>query len=248
MKRTIRNLAFAAIATAALAGTAMTPVLADAAGKTDQAVEASKSGKANPNLQLSQDGYNVMRDIRAARIAIFNGDPSAAQKYVDLARDDLGKVKTDDKLAKLNSTDDPNLIPVDGQVVVADNFQATPEKAKHIAAGNAHLKKGETAKAMDELKLADVDVGFTRVLMPLRETQNHVDIAYKLVKDEKFYEANMALKAAEDGLNADTVMLVEVPNTDHAKTGSISKSAAPAKPASGQAAAKDAGHPATARK
>lgn len=217
MKRTYRNLSLAAFAITAVTAATLPAIFAQAANKTDQVVQTSKSGKANPNLRLSQDGYNVMRDVRAARVAIFNGDTKQAMTLTEQTQADLKKVKADDKLANV-SKGDKNLIPVDGQLVVADNFVSTPEKAKHIAAGNAHLKKGESKKAMDELKLAGVDIGFTRILMPLKVTEAHVDLAKQLIGQEKYYQANMALKATEDALNVDTVMLVETPKTQAPKT------------------------------
>ena len=97
---------------------------------SDQVVAATKADKADPNLQLSQDGYNVMRDVRAARIAIFNGDTEAATKYVDQAKQDVAKAKTDDGAMKTADTGDKNLIAIDGQLVVSDNFDVTPEKGK----------------------------------------------------------------------------------------------------------------------
>ncbi len=216
MKRTYRNLSLAAFAITAVTATALPSIIAQAASKTDQVVQASKSGKANPNLQLSQDGYNVVRDVQAARIAIFNGDTQQAKTLTEEAKADLKKVKADDKLANLNKGD-KNLIPVDGQLVVADDFVSTPEKAKHIAAGNEHLKKGESKKAMDELKLAGVDIAFTRILMPIKETEAHVDLAQNLISQGHYYQANMALKATEDALKVDTVMLVEAPKAKQAK-------------------------------
>jgi len=232
MNRSIRNLAIATIATAAIAGTALTPVIASAAETTptDQVVQASKTGAANPDLQLSQNGFNVMREVRAARIAIFNGDTEAAKKFVDQASTDLGKVTSEDNakadVAKI--TGDKNLVPIDGQLVVADNFVATKEKAEHIAKGNEHLKKGESKKALEELKLADVDIGFTRVLMPLKETTDHVTLASQLMAKGDYYQANMALKAAEDGLNVDTVMLVSAPKKGTQQQGSNGSTQQPA--------------------
>jgi len=45
--------------------------------------------------------------------------------------------------------------------------------------------------------------------MPLKATAKHVDTAISLLKEHKYYEANLALKAAEDGLITDTVLLAE---------------------------------------
>ena len=44
--------------------------------------------------------------------------------------------------------------------------------------------------------------------MPMKETTAHLNVANQMIGEEDFYEANMALKAAEDGMNVDTVMLI----------------------------------------
>lgn len=213
MKTTIRTLAVAAITSTALAG-ALVPLGAAAADNKDPVVEATKAGTPHPKVQLSQDGYNVMRDIRATRVAIFNGDADSAKKFVELAKADLDKTKKDEDRIEHKKTGEnvtQDWVAIDGQVVVADNFVATPEKTKHIASGNQKIKEGKSREAIQELKLAEVDVGFTRVLMPLAETQVHVDVAAEQIQSGAYYEANLALKAAEDGLNIETVMLLETP-------------------------------------
>jgi hypothetical protein len=212
----IRTFAIAALASTALAGVVFGPTLAAAA--TEQAAAAASSAKNPLDIKLSEDGYRAMRDIRAARISIFNGNPGEATTYVDKAETALGKAKADEKrlVAKEGDNAETKYVPVDGQIVVADDYVASPEKAKHIAAGNAHLQKGKTKEALEELRLAAVDIGFSRVLMPLPSTAADVRSAASLLRDGKFYEANMALKAAEDGMTVDTVMLVETPKADHA--------------------------------
>ncbi len=215
MKTTIRTLAVAAITSTALAG-ALVPLSAVAADNKDPVVEATKAGTPHPKVQLSQDGYNVMRDIRATRVAIFNGDADSAKKFVELAKTDLNKTKKDEDRIEHKKTGEnvtQDWVAIDGQVVVADNFVATPEKTKHIASGNQKIKEGKSREAIQELKLAEVDVGFTRVLMPLAETQVHVDVAAEQIQSGAYYEANLALKAAEDGLNIETVMLLENPKS-----------------------------------
>lgn len=71
-----------------------------------------------------------------------------------------------------------NLVPIDRQVVVGDNFVATPEKKTHFDKANQSLAKGQSKAAMDELKLADIEVeleaakslrfprGSMRILLP----------------------------------------------------------------------------------
>lgn len=207
----IRIWTISTIASAAIAN-ALYPVAVHAETKSDQVVTASKAGAANPNLQLSQDGFSTMRDVRAARVAIFNGDTAAATKFIEQAKMDIGKASSDEKMIVAKDGEPAmKLVPIDGQIVVSDNFVATPEKAKNIATGNEKLKEGKTKEAIEALKLADVDIGFSRVLMPLGTTTKHLDTAADLLNEGKFYEANMALKAVEDGLVLDTVVLVEAP-------------------------------------
>jgi hypothetical protein len=71
--------------------------------------------------------------------------------------------------------------------------------------------------------------------MPLKTTQKHVKSAESLLDAKKYYEANLALKAAQDGLVIDTTALVDVP-----KPGDKSNKTASAVPAA-KAPAEDTG-------
>lgn len=46
-------------------------------------------------------------------------------------------------------------------------------------------------------------------MMPLAATQTHLQTATDLIAKKQYYEANLALKAAEDGLKIDTISLVD---------------------------------------
>ncbi len=176
-------------------------------------------------MKLSNDGFQAMRAVRSARIAIFNGNPKIAKEMLEKAKVSLQAaakdapvfvvdVKTGVKgkiVSDTVSVDQLNLIPIDGQIVLADSFVDSPAKRAHIDKSNQHISKGEGKQAIDELKLAEVDATFSRVLMPLQPTIRFVDNAAKLVSGEKFYQANLALKAAEDGLRFDSVALSEAP-------------------------------------
>ncbi|MCC6870167.1 MAG: YfdX family protein [Burkholderiales bacterium] len=233
-RRTRTSAALIALSVALASGAAFTSPVFAAQGK-DQVVEASKAGTAHPNLKLSQDGYSTMRAVRAARVAIFNGDIDAAKKLVDEAGADVGRVKVDERA--LDKTTPGNWIPIDGQLGVADDFVSTPQKAAHIASGNKKLQEGKVSEAMQEFKLAEVDINFSRVLMPLDATRRQVALASDLMKGQKYYEANMALKAAEDGLQFDSVTLIEAPKG----AGNAAAAAPAAKSASAPAAPAVAG-------
>ena len=233
-KTTVSLLAACLIATSA----AIVPVLATETGskQVDRVAEATrpKDETAASLLKLSNEGYQAMRGIRAARIAIFNGQPELATTMLDeasealtLARKDApdyavksqvsigGKViEREDESGRLD------LVPVDAQVAIADTFVSTPEKQEHIAKANEHFTSGEHEKAIEELKLGEIDISYMRILMPLTSTLDHVDNALAMVRDGKYYEANLVLKAAEAGYQYDTILL-ETPmsltsGTDHA--------------------------------
>ncbi|MEZ5702801.1 MAG: YfdX family protein [Burkholderiaceae bacterium] len=174
--------------------------------------------RANPErlaMKLSEDGFNTMRDIRMARIAIFEGDTQNATNFVAQANQSLNAV--DKAAAKETAQVKDDLLPIDGQIVVADNFIDTPAKRQHIGKANEHLKKGQPEMAQDELRLAEVDASFSRVLMPVDATRRHLNAAETLLKSDRFYEANLALKAAEDGLLVDTVAMSDLPATTAAQ-------------------------------
>jgi hypothetical protein len=189
--------------------------LSPAAGKP---AEASKSDKLL--LKISDDGNMAMRAVRFARVEIFNGQPEAAEKRLDQAKKGLEAAekqapeltailaKQADE-SKKTAKEMSDLIPIDVSLTLSDDFVATPEKSAKIKEANEHLRKGEHAKAIEILRQADIGIVFSRVLMPLHATIKRVDSGIALLKDHKYYEANLALKSAEDGLIVDTVMVNE---------------------------------------
>lgn len=103
-------------------------------------------------------------------------------------------------------------LPVDAQLVLADDFVArNKDQSKAIDEANQHLQKGDRQGAVDRLKLAGVDVDFTMAVVPLAKTTQEVDQAAKLIADGQYYQANVALKQAEDGVRFDVIDATAVP-------------------------------------
>jgi hypothetical protein len=203
------------------------------AAKSESTMKSESTAKADIDydrlMKLSDDGFKAMRDVRFARLAIFSGHPDDALKNVKDASIALDKTKVDAKkfYGRSNATGgSQEWVPVDASVDIADSFFPTAEKQKHIAKANEQFKAGNKQKAVEELKLADIDVNYTRIMMPLKTTQKHVKTAESLLDSKKYYEANLALKAAQDGLVIDTTALVDVP-----KPGDKSNKTASAVPA-----------------
>ncbi len=89
-------------------------------------------------------------------------------------------------------------LPVDSQISLGEDFQATPEKMAAVTDANQSLKKADRKAALEKLALADVDVKFTTAVVPLEKTTQDVDKAADLIDQGKFYEANAALKDITD--------------------------------------------------
>lgn len=191
-------------------------------------VTTQKTTKVNTAVQqalkVSNDGFNAMRAIRAARVAIFNAEPKVAIDILGKAKDALDAASKDEsqfvsdvksltgteaaKSAKWTAAD---WIPIDGQISLADTYVATPEKKTHVEKANEHLKNGRSKEAIEELRLGKIDVNFTRIMMSLSATRQCVTDAMQLAEEQKYYEANLALKAAEDAVIVDSLSLAETP-------------------------------------
>lgn len=201
---------------------------------------AAQTGMNDKRLMVSNDGFKAERELGAARIAIFQGNTDAAKTLVKDAQGDLKTVAQQAPkdfpngapTADGKGTGNVDVIPIDGQMIVADNMVLTPDKAAKVKEANEHLKSGDTDKAMDTLKQGAIDVAFTRVLLPIKETDVHVDAAANLLDQGKYYEANLALKAAQDLLQTDTVAFGDTAAQAAAMTGmpaAGTTAAAPAK-------------------
>ncbi|EFA5327398.1 YfdX family protein, partial [Escherichia coli] len=161
------------------------------------------------NIKLEQRGMEVIRDIQYSRLSLFSGDTSTASKLIKKANDLLGsEYKTWESIIrkdkKAPQKDDVYVI-INSQLTLAEDFTATPEKQKAIDEANKKLDKGDKKGAIEKLQLAGINISETQWLMPLKQTQQKVRSAQILMAEGKYYEANLALKGAEDGIIMDTV-------------------------------------------
>jgi hypothetical protein len=188
-----------------------TPVLAAATSAPAQAATANVQKEAADIMQVAVKGSNALRDIQYARLALFHGQPDSAKKLTDdaaslLAGDskDWAKfVKTD---AKAKMIDDQYVI-INATVAVSEDYIASPAKETAIKTANGKMAKGDWKGAVDTLQLAGISVVQTQYLMPLNQTRKAVVSAEKLLTAGKYYEANLVLKGAEEGIVIDSEML-----------------------------------------
>ena len=175
--------------------------------------------------KVSQDGYMAMREAGFARVAIFDGELDQAKTLIEQAQTHLKDAKKnapeitvtvkavekigDKTIDSSKMTETNDFIPIDTSLTLAEDFVATPEKTEKIKEANEHLRKGNHEKADEILKDAGIDVSVTRFLVPLDFVTSQVDKASSLLKDHKYYEANLALKGALDSMVTDTVLFYE---------------------------------------
>jgi hypothetical protein len=175
--------------------------------------------------KVSNEANTAMRDLRWARVALIDGQTKAAKTYLDGVKKNLETAKmkapelvvTIDKKSKIGDktvssekvTEKSDYVPIDAWLVLSEDFVATPEKNAKIKEADKQMNSGDNGKAVEVLRTADIGVSVGRMLMPLDATMKHVDTAIQLMNEHKYYEANLALKGAEDGVIVDSVMLVE---------------------------------------
>lgn len=185
--------------------------------------EAAKDAEPSPAVEVSRESADAMRNIRAARVALFEGETGAATRYIDVAKDDLTEAKKlapqtqvtvetkrtvgDEQVAKSETTEITDQVPIDAWLGISEDFVLDQAQNDALAKADAHLKAGDHKQAIETLKGADIAVSVTRVLMPVGATARHVDDAQKMMKEDKYYEANLALRAAEAGLVTDEVLM-----------------------------------------
>lgn len=247
----VRPLIVALAATTALTGAAMAAEQSEKTSGADTATPPVATQTANKDFgKLSADGVKAFRDVRLARLAIFDGKSDQAKKYVDEARTAITKAKTDDtafmkdegslkppggmsqKSPQSGADQAPSKtptawLPVDGGLTLGEDFVATPAKAAGVAKANEQLKKGDHNQAMETLKLSDINVSFVMEVAPLDKTIGGIDQAAQLIDSGKYYEGNQVLKGVEDGLRFDVADINSTPKKAGAsatKTGNESSS------------------------
>ena len=171
--------------------------------------------------RLSKDGARAFEELHLARVAIFNADPLTAQAWVDAALATVERAKTDDTAylkaeselsvmpGKATETGDKTTpstsqqqawLPIDVQMILGEDFVATPAKKAAVEEANKSLAKGDKKGALEKLKLAEIDVSSIVALIPLDRTISDVKTANDLMQQKKYYEASVILKHIGDGV------------------------------------------------
>ncbi|EFN5888644.1 YfdX family protein [Escherichia coli] len=181
--------------------------------QTQQVQQTQKTAAAE---RISEQGLYAMRDVQVARLALFHGDPEKAKELTNeasaLLSDDSTEWAKFAKPGKKTNLNDDQYIVINASVGISESYVATPEKEAPekeaaIKIANEKMAKGDKKGAMEELRLAGVGVMENQYLMPLKQTRNALADAQKLLDKKQYYEANLALKGAEDGIIVDSEAL-----------------------------------------
>ncbi|EFA8070330.1 YfdX family protein [Escherichia coli] len=165
--------------------------------QTQQVQQTQKTAAAE---RISEQGLYAMRDVQVARLALFHGDPEKAKELTNeasaLLSDDSTEWAKFAKPGKKTNLNDDQYIVINASVGISESYVATPEKEAAIKIANEKMAKGDKKGAMEN-----------QYLMPLKQTRNALADAQKLLDKKQYYEANLALKGAEDGIIVDSEAL-----------------------------------------
>jgi len=199
-----------ALATVLFTLVAVTPVLASAALSTNTNPKETAQQIKEAN-KFSEQGLQAMRDVQLARLALLQGNTDKAEVLIKSASDLLANDSINWKQFildenKANLVNDQYVV-IDASIGIAEDYVESPEKKEAIKIANHKFGNGDKQGAIEQLRLAGINVMENLSLMPLYQTRIAVSQAEKLMVEHHYYEANLALKGAEDGIIVETTTI-----------------------------------------
>ncbi|TMV92356.1 YfdX family protein [Thioclava sp. BHET1] len=192
----------------------------DAVAQTTTSSNTSKS-----LVTTVDDAYSAMRDVRAARLALFDGQPKIADKMTNKALEKMTSAeKSEAKWGVKSKTGDPTLtyLPFDSSIALGEDFKVTPDNQKAVTKANKQIASGDSKGAADTLKAQDINVSISAALVAGKPAIADLKMAASEIGKGKFYEANLELKKIEDSVVIDQWGLNDLP----AQAGKAQSSAA----------------------
>ncbi|WP_230042103.1 YfdX family protein [Escherichia coli] len=180
--------------------------------KQDKGVLTASQMKSVENIAIA--GNEAMQNIQLARVALFNGDTGAAKKYLLMANEKINDDKTDwkkfeKKTHKKMVIDSDGYVIINASMSVNEKFQSADVKKQTINNVNKKIEAGDKKGAIETLRLAGISVVENLDLMPLQQTRNDIQKAISLFKEGKYYQANLVLLSAEQGIIVDSEFVSE---------------------------------------
>ena len=91
-------------------------------------------------------------------------------------------------------------LPFDTSIALLEGFVPQPRHREALEQAGQKMQKGDQKGAAESLKLAEIDLSVTAAMIPAKSSLDHVRQAEKLIGQQKWHEANLALKAIEDSI------------------------------------------------
>lgn len=198
----------ASLGTIAMAETAAKPAVTAAkpapAYKTQEAM-----------LKTADEALIAITRVHAARLALFNNNIEEAKtrlaeatKALKTSEKDLASMAITDIAKPESST---KYLPFDMSMGMTEGFTVTEEHRSVLEKAVGLFQKGSRDEAREVLRLAAIDVNISTALLPIDETTKNLAEATKLVDEGKYFEANLALKAIEDGVIVRDFLIDQIP-------------------------------------
>ncbi len=103
-------------------------------------------------------------------------------------------------------------LPVDGSIMIDEDYTASTSKTAAVADANKSLKGGDRKGALEKLKLADMKVVVVMAVLPVEQTIKKLDQAVAMINDGKYYEASQELRQVQASERFDVVEDVATPS------------------------------------
>ena len=139
---------------------------------------------------------------------VFNKAESALKPPVDknaVANKSAASAKPADASKTAQNQKPISWLPVDGSIMIDEDFTAKNAKTAAVADANKSLKAGDRKGALEKLRLADVKVVVIVAVLPLEQTIDKVDQAAAMINDGKYYEASQELRQVQASERFDVV-------------------------------------------
>ncbi len=210
------------VAIAPLAGAAWAIETGSATARAENSAQNAETAKPSELMKTSEEVFGALRDVRSARMAIFNGDIDQASSLV--ANASRGFDAADARIAALgirnpkDDADNVTYVPFQMAMGVAEDFVPSEDTAAPLQQANEHLAKGDQKQAAEVLKSADIDVTVTAAMAPIDQSVAKTKDAAALIRDGKYYEANLALKDIEDSIVVEAYAIDAIPSQGGARS------------------------------
>ncbi|WP_196223503.1 YfdX family protein [Roseibium sp. RKSG952] len=183
----------ATIVALALATTSLSQI---AFAETEVSSETETGGEVETqHIRIPATGKLILDGVRAARLALFDGNLDQAKEIVSASRGAI-----DEHAAKFSvhlSDSKGYALPVDSGLKFSDGFEPTDQHGASITQAGVMIQEGRVDEAIKVMSKAGVELDVAVVMLPVGATATHLEQALTDIEAGQIHKANMALKAVE---------------------------------------------------